>query len=145
MNAENVRCAGLVPELLVSDLDASLSFWCGLVGFAVAYGRSEERFAYIHLDEAQVMLEERDTGERHWITGELDFPLGRGVNFQIEVADIASSLQRLRDAGWPLFMEPEEKWYLTGDVETGVRQFLVQDPDGYLLRLAEPLGQRVPA
>ena len=40
----------------------------------------------------------------------------------------------MAEAGWPIFVEPEEKWYRAGDIEIGVRQFLVQDPDGYLLR-----------
>ena len=37
----------MVPELLVSDLDANLRFWCGLCGFAVAYDRPEDRFAFL--------------------------------------------------------------------------------------------------
>ncbi|WP_159586962.1 bleomycin resistance protein [Chelativorans xinjiangense] len=145
MISESFRWACLVPELLVSNLDASLSFWCELIGFTVAYERSAERFAYLHLDGAQVMLEEQGTGERHWITGELTSPLGRGVNFQIKVPDLDRPLWHLKQAGWPLFMEVEEKWYSAGNVETGVRQFLVQDPDGYLLRLSMPLGQRLSA
>lgn len=39
-------------------------------------------------------------------------------------------------------MECEEAWYRKGDFEVGQRQFLVQDPDGYLLRLVEGLGER---
>jgi hypothetical protein len=39
-------------------------------------------------------------------------------------------------------MEPEQKWYRTGAVETGVHQFLVQDPDGYLIRFSAHLGER---
>jgi hypothetical protein len=41
-----------------------------------------------------------------------------------------------------LFMALEEKWYRTGDVETGVHQFLVQDPDGYLVRFSAWIGER---
>lgn len=37
----------LVPELLVSNLDRSIGFWCGLCGFNINYSRSDERFAYI--------------------------------------------------------------------------------------------------
>ena len=48
----------------------------------------------------------------------------------------------MAEAGWPIFVEPEEKWYRAGDVEIGVRQFLVQDPDGYLVRLQEEIGER---
>ncbi|WP_321809256.1 hypothetical protein [Burkholderia sp. BCC1985] len=36
----------------------------------------------------------------------------------------------------------EEKWYRAGDVEIGLNQCLVQDPDGYLLRLTNDLGDR---
>ena len=50
-------------------------------------------------------------------------------------------LAALSGAGWPLFMEPEQKWYRVGDDETGVHQFLVQDPDGYLIRFSAPLGE----
>ena len=39
-------------------------------------------------------------------------------------------------------MEPEDKLYRTDDGEVGVRQFLVQDPDGYLVRFSEHLGRR---
>ena len=48
----------------------------------------------------------------------------------------------LKDAGLSLFLELEEKWYRQGDGETGVLQFVVADPDGYLLRFFEPLGFR---
>jgi hypothetical protein len=42
----------------------------------------------------------------------------------------------------PVFMEIEEAWYRRKDVEVGNRQFLVQDPDGYLLRFFQDLGTR---
>lgn len=134
--------AKLVPELVVMDLQASLSFWCGLIGFSVAYDRPEAGFAYLDLDGAQIMLEQLDPAERQWITSPLVAPHGRGINFQIEVPAIAPALSRLSTAGWPLFVEPETAWYRAGEVELGQRQFLVMDPDGYLLRLAEDLGER---
>lgn len=130
----------LVPELLVESVSASLDFWCGLCGFKVLYDRPEEGFAYLALRNAQVMLEQIGVG-RNWLTGSLDRPLGRGVNFQISVPAIAPVCSSLRAAGWPLFMEPETKWYRTGDSEVGVEQFLVTDPDGYLLRFQTSLGQ----
>src|SRR5258708_39924154 len=55
--------AGLVPELLVDDIAASLAFWCGLLGFVVAYQRSEQFFAYLERPEgAQIMLCQRRVG-----------------------------------------------------------------------------------
>ncbi|WP_193636372.1 VOC family protein [Brachybacterium subflavum] len=44
--------------------------------------------------------------------------------------------------GIALFLAPETRWYRTGVQETGVVQFLVQDPDGYLLRFQSSLGRR---
>ncbi|MBA2519953.1 MAG: VOC family protein [Chloroflexia bacterium] len=134
--------AKLVPELLVTRLDASLRFWRDLLGFAVAYDRPEEGFAYLHLAGAEIMLEQVDDSHRTWLTGPLNPPFGRGINFQIEVAALDPTLERLRQASWPLFLEPEERWYRMAELEVGQRQFLVQDPDGYLVRLAEHLGER---
>jgi catechol 2,3-dioxygenase-like lactoylglutathione lyase family enzyme len=130
----------IVPELLVTDLAASLHFWCGLCGFRVAYDRPEEGFAFLDRDGAAVMLEELGRGGRYWITGAMTRPFGRGINLEIEVADLSPVLDALREAGWPLFMEPEEKWYRVGAREVGVRQALVQDPDGYLLRFQQRLA-----
>ena len=137
----NFTWARLVPELLVTDVNASLRFWRDLCGFSVAFDRLYEGFAYLDLDGAQIMLEERDRS-RNWIVGSMEAPFGRGINFQIGVRTIDLILASLAAADWPLFRKPEEKWYRTGDVETGVHQFLVQDPDGYLVRFSARLGQR---
>jgi hypothetical protein len=36
----------------------------------------------------------------------------------------------------------EERWYRRDQMETGNRQFVVADPDGYLLRFFSDLGRR---
>lgn len=130
----------LVPELAVRDLKASLHFWCDLIGFAVRYDRPDEGFAYLTLGRAHLLLDQIGLG-RTWETGDLEPPLGRGLNLQVSVADLAAPLSLLATAGWPLFLQPEEKWYRVGGENVGVSQFLVQDPDGYLLRLQAPTEQ----
>ncbi|MFI8776589.1 bleomycin resistance protein [Brachybacterium paraconglomeratum] len=141
MNSPSLDPA-LVPELLVANTPSSLAFWCGLCGFQIAYERPEEGFAYITRGSAHLMLEQRGVG-RNWITGPLEPPLGRGINFQITVDALDPILSALDDAGHPLFMAPEEKWYrISGREEAGVRQFLVTDPDGYLIRFQTSLGHR---
>ncbi|ROS52492.1 VOC family protein [Frigoribacterium sp. PhB118] len=134
----------LVPELLVADLDQSIEFWCNLCGFDIAYSRPEERFAYITLGSAHLMLEQAGVG-RNWITGSLERPLGRGVNLQITVPDAEALAQVLGRAGVELFVQPESKWYGVGEEEAGVHQFLVQDPDGYLARFQSSLWRRATA
>ena len=95
--------------------------------------------AYLEGGGAQVMLFRRNGV---WETGELVRPFGRGVNFQIEVEDLEPLLTRLAKVACPLYAEPEDAWYRLGAQEVGQREFLVQDPDGYLLRFAQSLGQR---
>jgi catechol 2,3-dioxygenase-like lactoylglutathione lyase family enzyme len=132
----------LVPELLVGDVARSVEFWCGLCGFAVEYERAEEGFAYVVRGSAHVMLEQQGLG-RNWVTGALERPLGRGINFQISVPDLTPILSALSEADYPLFMEPEIRWYrVSAQEETGVEQFLVTDPDGYLIRFQSSLGGR---
>ncbi|MET3923592.1 catechol 2,3-dioxygenase-like lactoylglutathione lyase family enzyme [Arthrobacter sp. UYEF20] len=130
---------GLVPELLITDLVTSLDFWVTLCGFEILYDRPEEGFAYLHSGTAHVMLEQIAVG-RNWVPGALESPLGRGVNFQVSVPAITPLVERLSAGSWPLFMAPENKWYKTGDTDAGVSQFLVQDPDGYLIRFASRLA-----
>jgi hypothetical protein len=67
----------------------------------VRFARLEQGFACLARDGAQVMLEQRDAAQRQWLTGDLASPFGRGINFQIEVGDVAPILARLTAAGWP--------------------------------------------
>ncbi|MDH1524996.1 bleomycin resistance protein [Achromobacter mucicolens] len=133
--------ARMVPELMVKDLARSRQFWIDLCGFEVVYQREEEGFVFLDREGAQFMLEEV-RGDDGWITAPLEAPLGRGVNFEIKVKSIDALSRRFRDAGWPLYREPEERWYKSGEIEIGVQQFLVQDPDGYLLRFSAWIGNR---
>jgi catechol 2,3-dioxygenase-like lactoylglutathione lyase family enzyme len=138
--------ARLVPEVKVTDLAASLRFWCDLLGFRVLYGRPEEGFAYLDRDGAQIMLDQRGLGapERRgiWETGPMDRPFGRGVNFQVQATNLEAIQACVEGAGIAIYFGPETRWYRVGHSEIGVRQFLVQDPDGYLIRLQEKIGER---
>ena len=134
--------AKLVPEFIVSDLSKSLTFWCDYLGFNVIYDCFDEKFAYLDLNGAQIMLEQRSNLVRQWLTGPMDYPLGQGINFQISVDKVETSHAELMKNNWPLYLDIEEKWYQTGSIEVGARQYLVQDPDGYLIRLSASIGQR---
>lgn len=131
--------AKLVPELLVSNHAASRDFYVRIIGFSVRYERPEERFSYLDLDGAALMIEQETD---FWATAPREKPYGRGINLQIEVAALAPILSRLSEADIALFRPVEEAWYRAGDAYSGNRQFLVQDPDGYLLRMFEDLGER---
>ncbi len=131
----------LIPELSVRDFLVSLEFYTKILGFSVLYERPEEGFAFLTLGDVQLMIDRFGVG-RTWQTALFEYPLGRGINFQITVKNLNPILENLSKAKIPLLMEVEERWYRKNNLEVGNRQFLVQDPDGYLLRFAEDLGQR---
>lgn len=139
---DSMASPSLIPELDVWDLPRSLSFYVGLIGFTVLFERPEERFAYLALGEAHLMLEEAAGPGRRFRTAPLERPYGRGVNLQIEVADAAALHARILAAGLVPYLALEERWYRQGGNENGGRQFVVADPDGYLLRFHTSLGQR---
>jgi hypothetical protein len=72
----------------------------------------------------------------------MNHPFGRGINFEIQVTGLSDMLARLEAAGVAIYFGPEERWYRGNSSEVGVRQFLVQDPNGYLVRLQEKIGER---
>lgn len=132
--------AKMVVELHVNDLVASLSFWRDLLGFRIAYERPHERFAYLeHPEGHQVMLCQR---HGRFETGPLDYPLGQGAMFQIYLENVELTLERLRACKWPIYLGPREVWRQVGDHDHGHLEVFVQDPDGYLLMLAEPIGKK---
>ena len=132
----------VVPELDVHDLVRSLDFYCSVLGFRVRFDRPEERFAYLILDDVHLMLEEAAGPGRRFRTAPLEHPFGRGANFMIKVADASALCARVEAAGFVLYLPLEDRWYRQDQVESGNRQFVVADPDGYLLRFFTYLGKR---
>ena len=72
----------------------------------------------------------------------LSYPFGNGINFQLEVEDIDKIYKSLVDNNYKIAFDIEENWYRKGNFFLGCKEFLVQDPDGYLLRISEDLGER---
>lgn len=132
----------IIPELDVTNLSSSLDFYETVLGFVVLYDRPEERFAMIDLGGARLMLEEASGPGRRFRNAALERPCGRGVNFQIEVEDAQALHQRVVEAGCDPLVPLEERWYRRADLELGNRQFVLSDPDGYLLRFFTDLGSR---
>ncbi|WP_333994966.1 VOC family protein [Burkholderia orbicola] len=132
--------AALVPELICSDLAGSVRFYRDVLGFRIRFERPEDGFAYLELGGAQLMLEQQSS--ESWLTGAMEPPFGRGINLQIEVDAIGPIHDRIVAAGVALFADPRTSWYRQDDIEHGQIEMLVQDPDGYLLRLVEILPER---
>lgn len=125
----------LVPELYCQDINVTKKFYVEVFGFHVKYERIEEEFAYFTLDGVDIMAEGINGVGRRWLTEELRQPFGRGINFQWDVANIDDLYQRVQaKASDSIYLEMEVKEYQCADKVAVQKQFIVQDPDGYLFR-----------
>lgn len=134
--------SAITPELKVFNFQESLKFYKGLAGFEVLYDRPENNFAMLGINGSRLMIEELSEKSRAFNVGALERPLGRGMHFQIRVNNVQDLYNNFKNNNYPIFLEMEEKWYRVKDQEVGNKQFLVQDPDGYLLRFFEDMGAR---
>ncbi len=130
----------MVPELTVTDFKKSLAFYTDILGFQIRNQREKPDFAYLEHEKAQIMIEQFH--ESSWNTAELSYPLGRGINLQIELTNTQPILDRLKKSNVKLYRDIKESWYDTGSLSSGQKEFLVQDPDGYLLRFTQFLGEK---
>ena len=130
----------LIPELSVSNLENSLNFY-KTAGFNLEYERPENKFAFIALGEIQFMLQELTASDK-WDIGKLTYPFGNGINFQLEIENIDTIYNAFKENNYKITFDIEENWYRQDDKLLGNREFLIQDPDGYLLRFSEDLGEK---
>ncbi len=133
----------LIPELAVRNIETSLAFYRDVLGFSVEYQRPEEAFALVSFEGAQLMLDQIGIGRTFGENLNAQ-PLGAGLNLQIFVTEdqLKLMLHALEKTRRDLYVPLEEKWYRKNEHELGNRQFVVADPDGYLLRFASDLGSR---
>jgi len=103
------------------------------------FQRPEHQFAFLSCRGCQLMITQEHAT---WRTGTLEHPYGRGINLAMLVDMLDVLLHSLQEHHYPLFAEPAEHWYRQGQILLGRREFLVMDPDGYLLRFAQSLGER---
>jgi len=125
----------LIPELTVSDLKQTKNFYTNVLGFRVEYERKEDGFAFLSLEDNQIMFEQYH--EDGWNTAELVKPFGRGVNFEMGVSDVEQFYEKVVSCGVPRYRELKTNVYQTEDGPVSQKEFLLMDPDGFLLRFTE--------
>ena len=128
-----MRFNKLIPELTVTNIEKSKTFYENL-GFKIMYERKEDKFIFLELNENQIMIQEDNDV---WETGPLEYPFGRGINISMEVKNVEEIKQNLLKINYPLFQDIKESVYRVNEKEYIDKEFLVQDPDGYLLRFTE--------
>lgn len=135
---------GLVPELWCSDFEESLAFYTRKLGFDVVQRRGRDPHAYLGFRGAQIMLAHWrfDGSWEPWFPEPMARPFGRGINFQFMIEDVQGLHDRVVAAGVEPFLALHTASIWRTDRMDERRQFMVLDPDGYLLRFSETLSHR---
>ena len=127
---ENIEFNSLIPELSVSNIENSKRFYENL-GFKIIYERIEDKFCFMQLEDNQIMIEEQNN---NWNVGKLEYPYGNGINISMSINDVEKLYGDLKLKQVKLFMDLKVNEYRVDNVVFQDKEFLVQDPDGYLLR-----------
>ncbi|MCL2228584.1 MAG: VOC family protein [Firmicutes bacterium] len=141
----------LIPELSVTDIKKSLGFYVRILGFKVAYERPENNFAFLEFQDSQIMLDQlksreksigtkRTSDDESWNSGNLEHPFGRGVNLSIGCDNVEELYAKVSKSKH-IFRELETKSYRQGKNILTSKQFIVGDPDGYLLRFSQSISK----
>lgn len=120
----------LIPELSVSNIDISREFYLS-IGFEIKYEREEDKFCFLQLENNQIMIQEKND---NWNTSILEYPYGRGINLSMSVSDVDNMYNKLKEKNIKFFIDLEIHEYRVDNKISYDKEFLIQDPDGYLLR-----------
>ncbi|MCC3866200.1 VOC family protein [Terrisporobacter petrolearius] len=130
-----MRFNKLIPELTVFNIEETRDFYLNILGFKLEYHRIEDNFIFVSFENSQFMFEQlHDDG---WNIGELEYPLGRGINLSVEVKDIDSLYDIVISHNVTPFRKIMISNYKVGDKIIEQKEFLLQDPNGYLLRFTD--------
>jgi len=122
----------LTPNLVVSDVERSVAFYCDVLGFTRTATVPDEPpyvFAIVQSEPVKIFLNapEPAMAEYPAFRGR---PIGGTLTLFIEVSDIHELYESLKNR-LTITMPLEKKWY-------GVTEFAFEDPDGYVITYAQP-------
>ena len=127
---ENIEFNSLSPELSVSNIEISKKFYKDL-GFKIVYERLESKFCFMQFENNQIMLEEKND---NWNVAKMEYPYGNGMNISMTVENVDYLYKTLKDKQVKIFLDLEINEYRVNNKIFQDKEFLLQDPDGYLLR-----------
>ncbi len=133
----------LVPEFYVLDFQKSIKFYTEILDFKIEYQREDPKtqktyFAFLSYQDSQLMIQLEDDNQ-DWHNGKPEYPFGRGINFQIRTDNAEKLLDKLKKINYPIKRGLQESYYKVKNSSYGYKEFLVMDPDGYLLRFSQPI------
>ena len=126
----------MLPEFRVSDIEISRKFYLDL-GFEIYNERPEDKFFLLKMEDLYLMILQLRTEPDSWNSyAKMDYPLGRGMHLQMEVSNVDKLYKRVKSLGIKFFRDLEVNEYRENGKMLKCNEFLIQDPDGYLLRFS---------
>lgn len=133
----------IIPNLMVTDIQASLAFYRGLLGFDLVFAIDRERnihqdpagkpisFATLAWNDAQLMLQTVDSlAQELSVFSSTSEPTPSGT---IYVRGYHPDMLEGKDLGDTVVKAPFLQWY-------GMKEIYLRDPDGYIICLGAPDG-----
>ncbi|HMK30131.1 MAG TPA: VOC family protein [Terriglobales bacterium] len=131
MSLHKLSATKLTPNLIVSNVEGSLGFYEGVLGFVRGITVPEQSplvFASVTSGPVEIFLNDRSTvtKESPQMAG---LALGGGNTMFIEIEGVDALHARIASRV-QVVMPLRTQWY-------GMREFAIQDPDGYVITFAE--------
>ena len=130
--ASAVNFISATPNLLVTDVSASLAFYQDVLGFELVRSVPDEApFVFVWLKRGGVELFLNDVKTAS-DSIKLDLRAGGTSTLYVDVSDVKALLDQLTGRA-KVVMPLTDQFY-------GMREFAILDPDGYLVTFAERLA-----
>lgn len=133
----------IIPNLMVTDIHASLAFYRELLGFDLVFAIDQEKtihqetagkpisFATLAWNDAQLMLQTVDSlAEDLAVFGPASVPTPSGT---IYIRGFHPDRLEGKDLGDRVVKAPFQQWY-------GMKEIYLRDPDGYIICLGAAEG-----
>jgi len=123
----------LTPNLIVADVERSLAFYTNVLGFTRGMTVPEQApfvFGSVVSGGIEIFFNEKQTATKEFPMLAAQ-PIGTSGTMYLEVEP--GTIERLHEQlkrAVPIVMPFVTQWY-------GVKEFVIADPDGYLLTFAE--------
>ena len=129
-----VTIRGPVPVLFTNDMQQAIAYYCGTLGFTLASAMPDDdpTWCFLRRDKAAIMLlgsDDHDHDEGH----EHEHPAAPAVNsLYLYPCDV--------DALWNRLKDKVEVEVALQDMDYGMREFTIRDPNGYALNFGAPIS-----
>jgi uncharacterized glyoxalase superfamily protein PhnB len=128
----------LTPNLVVRDVAASMQFYKTVLGFQPAITVPEQPpyvFGSVTSGSVEIFFNDHKTvAEDYPALGAK--PIGGSLTLFIEVQGIEEVLAAVQKSGAKITMPLKDQFY-------GMREFAFEDPEGWILTIAERISRRI--